>query len=69
MKFKQRGICRPKNGATLMRVVLNNLDLYDVEFFKTKRDLSEVEVSDHNGIYNDMLVDLFENETGIFTHF
>lgn len=67
MKLKTRGICKAQNGASHMRVTLNAMDTYDVAFFKFTRSLDMVDVSTHEGVYNDMLVDTFVTETGLNT--
>jgi len=67
MKLKQRGACKPKNGASHMSVTLNVIDTYNVKFFKFNRAFDKIMVSNHEGLYNDMLVGLFENETGLYT--
>lgn len=56
-----------KNKAVFFIVTLNGNDLYDVEFVKFKRDHTKVVISRHEDIYNDMLVSLFETETGLYT--
>lgn len=43
-------------------------DDYIVEFYKIGRG-SVTKVSRHEGIYCDMLVDLFESETNLYLHF
>ena len=50
------------------RVVLNSMDLYDVSFYKYNSRTADLKkVSEHNGIYCDMLQDIFTDETGLFT--
>jgi hypothetical protein len=65
-----------KNGATCIRITLDpGLDLYTVKFIKIGRRKDEtlpimipfaVTVSEHEGIYCDMLRDLFTSETGLY---
>ena len=43
-------------------------DDYIVEFYKIGR-ASVTKVSRHEGIYCDMLIDLFEKETDLYLHF
>ena len=66
-RLKQRGACRPKNGASAVRITLDHMDTYTVEFIKFKRDHTMVTVSKHECIYNDMLQSLFTKETGLYT--
>lgn len=54
-----------KNKITNIKIELNAMDLYDVTFFRiwgTK--ITTVKKVD--GIYNDMLKETFENETGFY---
>lgn len=56
----------PKNVRAVAITYVYGRDTYDVDFFKLSAgSLSET----HTDIYADMLVDLFENETGLYTHF
>jgi len=52
--------------SNYLKVVLNAMDLYDVEFGKIWGGKYKV-ISKHEGVYNDMLVSLFETETGLYT--
>jgi hypothetical protein len=51
----------------VVRIVLNELDNYDVEF-GSLRGLNYKVVSKHEGIYGDMLQELFTAQTGLDTH-
>jgi hypothetical protein len=57
-----------KNGINVVEITLNPADTYDVKFKKLgpapKYDITVV--SEHDGIYNDMLRELFEKETGLY---
>lgn len=55
-----------RNKATHMVVSLNARDTYDVEFIKV-HGTKTTEISKHEDIYADMLVELFERETGLYT--
>ena len=55
-----------KNRINYIRVWLNSMDLYDVEFW-SYRGMSGRKVAEHNGIYDDMLQDIFTTETGLNT--
>lgn len=50
-----------------VKIVLNGSDLYDVTFGKIVKDKYTI-ISEHKDIYCDMLEDLFEKETGLYTH-
>lgn len=60
-----------KGGVNMVQISLNGGDLYDVEFFrvrKTKtRGTSVASVQVHNDIFCDMLEDVFERATGLYT--
>ncbi len=47
-----------------VKIVLNGSDLYDVEFGRIYGNKYTV-ISEHSDIYCDMLVELFEKETGL----
>ena len=67
-----RWTAKAENRANKLRVTLGGDDLYVVEFFRMTRKggvPTAVPVSKHEGIYNDMLVELFETETKLFLHF
>ena len=59
------GFC--KNGINYVKIRLNSLDTYDVEFW-TYRKMIGQKIAEHNGIYDDMLQDIFKSETGLNTH-
>lgn len=56
-----------KNGINVVEIVLNPMDTYDVKFKKLGRapKYEITTVSSHENIYNDMLQELFEHETGL----
>jgi len=58
------GFC--KQGINHVKILLNSMDLYDVEFSKVRRGIFQ-KISEHNGIYDDMLQDIFRAETGLNT--
>jgi hypothetical protein len=53
-------------NANHIKIVLDAMDTYTVTFFKI-RGASFKEVSTHEGIYNDMLQELFTEVTGLYT--
>ena len=63
LRFK---IPRAKNGINYVKIVLNSLDLYDVEYGKVFGDKYTV-VNVENSIYDDMLIPSFEKNTGLYT--
>lgn len=56
---------KARNKANYCRIKLNAMDLYDVEFINI-RGVNVKKVSNHNGLYADMLKSTFETETGLY---
>lgn len=56
-----------KNGINAVKIKLDPSDTYSVTFMKI-RGHNLATVSEHSGIYDDMLQDLFTRETGLDTH-
>ena len=57
-----------KNRATRITVELTQDDLYAVRFWKMNRRAMKLDlISEHLGIYYDMLREVFEHETGLAT--
>jgi hypothetical protein len=50
----------------IMQVKLNSMDTYDIKFLNLRGTNLKM-VKEYNGIYNDMLVDIFESTTGVYT--
>lgn len=55
------------NGATRVKVMLDPTDTYTMEFFRVRK-MEAVTISRHEGLYCDMLQDVFTSETGLDTH-
>lgn len=53
-----------KKGINFVKVTLNVMDTYDVEFKKIW-NFKITDISEHKGIYDDMLQPLFVEETGL----
>ena len=60
-------IGRNKTNANYMEVVLNSMDLYDITFAKVTRMGEMKSVRTYDNVYNDMLVEIFESHTGMYT--
>ena len=61
---------RNKTSANILVITLNGLDLYDMVFKSVrigKSSLSVKTVSEHNGVYDDMLTEIFQTVTGLHT--
>jgi hypothetical protein len=56
-----------ENKCNHVKITLNSSDLYDVTFSKIFK-LTVKEISKHNDLYAEDLVNLFESETGLYTH-
>lgn len=50
-----------------VKILLNGIDLYDIEFGRIYGNKYTV-ISKHTDIYCDQLQELFEKETGLYTH-
>jgi len=57
---------RAKDGINKVRIMLNAMDTYDVEFGRIRAGEYKT-ISRHESIYNDGLVELFERITGLYT--
>lgn len=55
-----------KNRINVVRITLNPSDTYKVEFGALRGSKYKV-VSTHDGVYNDSLMELFRQETGLET--
>lgn len=57
-----------KNHVNYVKIELNSLDLYDVEFWNYRMkhyDVTKKLIARYDGVYNDMLVPLFKQNTGL----
>jgi hypothetical protein len=59
-------IGRNCKGVTHIKITLNSLDLYDMEFLRIRGPKITV-LAEHNNIYNDMMHSIIEAETGLNT--
>lgn len=62
LSFRIRG----SKAVNYIKITLNGMDLYDMEFGKIWGDKYTVKAT-HNDVYNDMLHSLIEKETGLYT--
>lgn len=56
-----------KDGINAVKITLDYSDTYIVKFLKIGKTKLTV-VSQHDMVYCDQLVDLFEQQTGLYTH-
>ncbi len=68
LRFTIPGHGFTKRGINLVTIILDPSDTYTVRFYKTWKTRI-IPVSEHTGIYNDMLQSIFTAETGLDTHF
>lgn len=58
-----------KQGIKYVRITLTSMDLYKVDFISLTKNLEMKTVASHDMIYDDMLQEIFTQETGFYTHF
>lgn len=61
MSFK---LPRAKNGIKFVRITLNSMDLYDIEFIKARGYNISI-VANIKDVYNEDLKEVVERETGL----
>ncbi len=62
LSFRIRG----SKAVNYIKITLNGMDLYDMEFGKVWGSKYTVKAT-HNDVYNDMMHSLIEKETGLYT--
>ena len=60
-------IGRNSSNSNYLKITLNSMDTYDMEFAKLTRIGEKKSVSEYNNIYCDMLTDQFTAHTGMYT--
>ena len=60
-------IGRNSSNSNYLKITLNSMDTYDMEFAKLTRMGEKKSVTEYNNIYNDMLTDQFTTHTGMYT--
>ena len=60
-------IGRNSSNSNYLKITLNSMDTYDMEFAKVTRMGEKKSVTEYNNIYNDMLTDQFTAHTGMYT--
>ena len=60
-------IGRNSSNSNYLKITLNSMDLYDMEFAKVSRMGEKKSVTEYNNVYNDSMVEVFEKHTGMFT--
>ena len=59
-------LTRNQTGANYLRITLNSMDLYDMEFISIRGGNMKTKVKSE-GLYNDMIAREFEQQTGLYT--
>jgi hypothetical protein len=65
-------LTKNKTGANRLRITLRSDDTYDMtysseRFVRATGELKTKVKKEHNGVYVDQLVELFEKDTGLYT--
>ena len=60
-------IGRNSSNSNYLKITLNSMDLYDMEFAKVSRMGEKKSVTEYNNVYNDSMVEVFEKHTGMYT--
>jgi len=55
---------RAKNGIRIVKITLNQVDTYDINFMSASGKI----IKQENNIYNDQLQEVFTQNTGLHTH-
>ncbi len=69
-KFLQFKLPKAKDGINFVKITLNSMDTYDMEFGRIRKvggELTYKVVSTADGIYNDQLQEIFTRYTGLYT--
>ena len=57
---------RNQSKANHIKITLNGMDVYDVKFINVRGTTIKT-VKEYENVYDDMLVSIFESETGMYT--
>ena len=60
-------IGRNSSNSNYLKITLNPMDLYDMEFAKVSRMGEKKSITEYNNVYNDSMVEVFEKHTGMYT--
>ena len=60
-------IGRNSSNSNYLKITLNMMDLYDMEFAKVTRMGEKKSVTEYNDVCCDSLVEVFERHTGMYT--
>ena len=60
-------IGRNSSNSNYLKITLNAMDTYDMKFSRVSPKGGERSVIEYNGVFNDMLDDMFTAHTGMYT--
>jgi len=60
-------IGKNSSNSNYLKITLNSLDLYDIEFCKVSKFGEKNSVKEYNNIYAESLTDVFTSHTGMYT--
>ena len=60
-------IGRNKTSSNYLKITLNAMDTYDMKFSRVSPMGGERSITEYNGVFNDMLDDMFTAHTGMYT--
>ena len=60
-------IGRNSSNSNYLKITLNSMDLYDMKFSRVSPKGGERSITEYNGVFNDMLDDMFTAHTGMYT--
>ena len=60
-------IGRNSSNSNYLKITLNSMDLYDMEFAKVSRMGEKKSITEYNNVYYDSMVEVFEKHTGMYT--
>mgnify|MGYP003640613120 FL=1 len=61
-------LARNSSGANYLKISLNSMDTYEVEFISIRGGSLKVKHK-FQDVYNDQLINIFETTTGLYTKF
>ena len=60
-------IGRNSSNSNYLKITLNSMDLYDMEFCKLTKLGEKKSVTEYNNVYNDLMRGTFTAHTGMYT--
>ena len=60
-------IGRNSSNSNYLKITLNSMDLYDMEFCKLTKMGEKKSVTEYNNVYNDLMKGTFTAHTGMYT--